>query len=197
MRTITPLKPRLINYLSNSLEDCRHVLRQCHSIGKSLNSPTRRWLKAELIDRSYSLAFNQLDYVDEKGYDWMYGKSRISGKSQAKMFGKRNEWTGQVKISNKYGDSCCNEQMFDQIILTQSAAPFSIAVAQYSHVEEYFQYNDDGIVMQAPFDMLDFIVHPDEGIDFKGLPITDYSKQIDNMIDGMLLNILTEEPVCC
>ena len=196
MRTITPLK--LSKYLSSNLEDCTHALKQCHSIGKSLNTPTKRWLKAELIDKSYSFAFNQLDYVDEVGYDWTYRNRRVSGKSMASMFGKRNKLTREVLISNSYGASYEDvPEMFDDIILTQSAAPYSIAVASFEDVKKYMWCCEDGIKMQAPFEALDFIVHPDEGIDFEGMPVIDYNKKIDNAVDEMLLDVFcenTQEP---
>jgi hypothetical protein len=190
MRKVTPRN--LAQYLSGRPEDCLHVLKQCHSVGKSLNSPTKRWLKAELIDRAYSLAFNDLIYQDEVGYDWSYKGLRVSGKSQAKMFGQRMEATYNVKISNTIGKSQKRGQMFDNIILTQSAAPFSIAVAKYSDVKDYFTYVEDGIVMKAPYYALDFVIHPDEGIDFDDDSVFDYGKQFNKVIDDMLLQILTK-----
>ena len=196
MRTVKSLS--LSRYLSSSRLDCIHVLRQCHSIGKSLNDPTRRWLKAELIDKTYSMCFDKLIYKDEKGYDWTYRDQRVSGKSQARMFQRRNETTAEVKISNTMGgDSYDSYQMFDYIILTQTLAPFSIAVAKYEHVEHYFTHTNDGIKMKAPFHMLDFIIHPDEGVDFEDVDAIDYAGQVNKLIDEMLLSVLSGEPVCC
>ena len=102
------------------------------------------------------------------------------------MFGKRNKLTREVLISNSYGASYEDvPEMFDDIILTQSAAPYSIAVARFEDVKEYMWCCEDGIKMQAPFKALDFIVHPDEGIDFEGMPVIDYNKKIDNKVSDI------------
>ena len=180
-------------YLSNSPNSCHELLRQCHNIGASLNDSGHRFMKAKLIDKKYSKVFPYLKYVDAVGYDWKFCKERVSGKSQQKMFQKRTNKTNAVTIANKLGKTYVMEKMFDYIILTQTSAPYAIAVASYESICEYFEHSGDKITASIPHDKLDFIVHPSEGIDFSGEPTYDYGKLMDTILDRMLERNLAQE----
>ena len=173
-------------YLANSPNSCMELLRQCHNIGTSLNDSGHRFMKAKLIDKKYSKVFPYLKYVDAIGYDWTFCNQRISGKSQQKMFQKRGDKTNSITIANKLGNTYIAEKMFDYILLTQTSAPYAIAVASYDNICGYFQTSGDKIAAIIPNKYLDFIVHPSEGIDFAGEETYDYGKLLNTLLDQML-----------
>jgi len=173
-------------YLTHSPNSCMELLRQCHNIGASLNDSGHRFMKARLIDKKYSKVFPYLKYVDAVGYDWTFCNQRISGKSQQKMFQKRAGRTNVVTIANKLGHTYIEEKMFDYIILTQTSAPYAIAVASYDDICRYFEHTGDKITASIPHEHLDFIVHPSEGIDFAGEETYDYGRLMDTLLDQML-----------
>ena len=186
----TAINHMLSAYLSNSPDSCMELLRQCHSIGKSLNHPGQRFNKAKLIDKKYAMVFPYLKYVDEIGYDWMFCGHRVSGKSQQSIFQKREQKTSSITITNKQNGAKQNKnenkQTFDYIILTQSSAPYAIAVASYEDIKKYFLQYGDKVAVSIPYEHLDFIVHPSENIDFLDEPIYDYGKLMDAAIDDVL-----------
>ena len=173
-------------YLSNSPNSCLDLLKQCHSIGASLNGTSHRFYKAKLIDKKYSRVFPYLKYVDAVGYDWMFCQYRVSGKSQQKMFQSRVKYTNTITIANKLGNSYVAEKMFDYIILTQTSAPYCIAVASYDNIYEYFQHSGDKITVSIPYRYLDFIISPNDNISFDGEPTFDYGQFMDKVLDQML-----------
>lgn len=173
-------------YLSCSPNSCYELLKQCHSIGASLNGSSHRFYKAKLIDKKYSRVFPYLKYVDAVGYDWTFCNYRVSGKSQQKMFQTRANKTNCITIANKLGKNYCAEKMFDYIILTQTSAPYSIAVAAYDNIYGYFEYTGDKITASIPYKHLDFIISPCDKISFDKEPIFDYGKFMDGILDKML-----------
>lgn len=190
MKTVNNL---LSAYLTNSPNSCHELLKQCHNIGASLNDSGHRFMKAKLIDKKYSKVFPYLEYVDEIGYDWIFCKDRVSGKSQQKMFQKRTGKTNAITIANKLGKNYNIEKMFDYIILTQTSAPYSIAVGMYENIYEYFQHTGDKIIASVPHNKLDFIIHPSEGIDFPEESTYDYGRLMDTILDRMLERNLVQD----
>ena len=193
MKTVSNL---LSAYLTNSPNSCHELLKQCHNIGASLNDSGHRFMKAKLIDKKYSKVFPYLEYVDEIGYDWTFCKERVSGKSQQKMFQKRTGKTNAITIANKLGKNYTMEKMFDYIILTQTSAPYSIAVGSYENIYQYFEHSGDKITASIPHEKLDFIVNPLEGIDFPEEATYDYGRLMDTILDRMLeRNLMQDDPV--
>ena len=190
MKTVSNL---LSAYLTNSPKSCHELLQQCHNIGASLNDSGHRFMKAKLIDKKYAKVFPYLEYVDEVGYDWTFCKERVSGKSQQKMFQKRTGKTNTVTIANKLGKTYTMEKMFDYIILTQTSAPYAIAVGSYDNICKYFEYSGDKITASIPHEKLDFIVHPSEGLDFQDEPTYDYGRLMDTIMDRMLERNLVQD----
>ena len=190
MKTITSL---LSAYLVNSPKGCMEILQQCHNIGTSLNDRGHRFYKAKLIDKKYSRIFPYLKYVDELGYDWMFCGNRVSSKSQKIMFGSRVANTYAITLVNKRtgeGKDCdyLSNRFFDYIVLTQTSAPYAIAVANYDLIRPYFKEKSDCISVMIPYDKLDFIIHPSENIRFTDSPTVDYGKIMDRLLDQMLDN---------
>lgn len=188
-------------YLANSPKSCIELLRHCHSIGDSLNDAGHRFYKAKLIDKKYSRVFPYLKYVDAIGYDWVFCGYKISGKSQQKMFRNRTDKTSEITIANKQGKEYKKIRLFDYMILTQTTEPYSIAIANYDSIHQYFQYNQDKIVARIPYSDLDFIIHPLEKISFANEAIFDYGRFMDRLLDEMLdSGILTKQnrimPTC-
>jgi hypothetical protein len=193
MKTVSNL---LSAYLTNSPNSCHELLKQCHNIGASLNDSGHRFMKAKLIDKKYSKVFPYLEYVDEVGYDWTFCKQRVSGKSQQKMFQKRTGKTNAITIANKLGKNYTMEKMFDYIILTQTSAPYSIAVGSYENIYQYFEHSGDKITASIPHEKLDFIVNPSEGIDFPEEATYDYGRLMDTILDRMLeRNLMQDDQV--
>ena len=190
MKTVSNL---LSAYLTNSPKSCHELLQQCHNIGASLNDSGHRFMKAKLIDKKYAKVFPYLEYVDEVGYDWTFCKERVSGKSQQKMFQKRTGKTNTVTIANKLGKTYTIEKMFDYIILTQTSAPYAIAVGSYDNICKYFEHSGDKITASIPHEKLDFIVHPSEGLDFQDEPTYDYGRLMDTIMDRMLERNLVQD----
>lgn len=190
MKTVSNL---LSAYLTNSPKSCHELLQQCHNIGASLNDSGHRFMKAKLIDKKYAKVFPYLEYVDEVGYDWTFCKERVSGKSQQKMFQKRTGKTNAVTIANKLGKNYNIEKMFDYIILTQTSAPYSIAVGSYNNICKYFEHSGDKITASIPHDTLDFIIHPSECIDFPEDATYDYGRLMDTILDRMLERNLVQD----
>ena len=193
MKTVSNL---LSAYLTNSPNSCHELLKQCHNIGASLNDSGHRFMKAKLIDKKYSKVFPYLEYVDEVGYDWTFCKQRVSGKSQQKMFQKRTGKTNAITIANKLGKNYTMEKMFDYIILTQTSAPYSIAVGSYENIYQYFEHSGDKITASIPHEKLDFIINPSEGIDFPEEATYDYGRLMDTILDRMLeRNLMQDDQV--
>ena len=182
-KTISSL---LSAYLANSPNGCIELLRHCNSIGNSLNDAGHRFYKAKLIDKKYSRIFPYLKYVDAVGYDWIFCGYKVSGKSQQKMFRNRTDRTSEITIANKQGKEYKKNRLFDYIILTQTCAPYSIAVANYDNISGYFKYNQDKITARIPYSDLDFIIHPEENIYFSEDEVFDYGKFMDKVLDQML-----------
>ena len=193
MKTVSNL---LSAYLTNSPNSCHELLKQCHNIGASLNDSGHRFMKAKLIDKKYSKVFPYLEYVDEVGYDWTFCKQRVSGKSQQKMFQKRTGKTNAITIANKLGKNYTMEKMFDYIILTQTSAPYSIAVGSYENIYQYYEHSGDKITASIPHEKLDFIINPSEGIDFPEEATYDYGRLMDTILDRMLeRNLMQDDQV--
>ena len=188
-KTVTSL---LSAYLANSPNSCLEILQQCHNIGSSLNDRGHRFYKAKLIDKKYSRVFPYLKYVDELGYDWTFCGSRVSSKSQKTMFATRVNNTYAVTLVNKRGgkmttnNDYLSNKFFDYLVLTQTAAPYSIAIADYDKIRPYFIEKNDCISVMIPYNALDFIVHPAENVRFDHCPTVDYGKIMDRLLDQML-----------
>lgn len=182
----------LFYYLSNNRNGCLNLLRFSSTIGNSLNSRCDRFLKAEIIDTAYSRVFPRLKYVDEIGYDFTFFHWKVSQKSQSKVFRKRSRKTNKITIANIHNASDISYRMFDYIIITQTAQPFSIAVADYDVVGRFMKNERDSISAEIPFSHLQFIVHPDENISFDGGSV-DFKSYKNEMINRMLdMGLLTK-----
>ena len=157
-----------------------------------MNSRCDRFLKAEIIDTAYSRVFPRLKYVDEIGYDFTFFHWKVSQKSQSKVFRKRSRKTNKITIANIHNASDISYRMFDYIIITQTAQPFSIAVADYDVVGRFMKNERDSISAEIPFSHLQFIVHPDENISFDGGSV-DFKSYKNEMINRMLdMGLLTK-----
>lgn len=182
----------LFHYLNSNRDGCLDVLRISNSIGKSLNSRCDRFFKAEIIDTSYSRVFPRLKYVDEIGYDFTFFNWKVSQKSQERVFKKRVNKTNKITIANIHGTGNKKYRIFDYIIITQTARPFSIAVAAYDVVREFMRNERDGIAAEIPFDALQFVIHPKEDIYFGNSVEIDFKAHKNEMITKMLdMGLLT------
>jgi len=182
----------LLYYLQSNRNGCLDVLRLAHNIGNSLNSRCDRFLKAEIIDTSYSKIFPRLKYVDEIGYDFTFFHWKVSQKSQGNVFRKRTQKTNKITISNIHNKSDIKYKMFDYIIITQTARPFSIAIATYDGVSRFMKKERDCISAEIPFCNMEFIIHPDEDIHFTTTSPIDFKRYKNEMINKMLdMSLLT------
>lgn len=175
----------LFYYLSNNRSGCLDLLRFASTIGNSLNSRCDRFLKAEIIDTAYSRIFPRLKYVDEIGYDFTFFDWKISQKSQGNVFRKRLKKTNKITISNIHNEYDISYRIFDYIIITQTAHPFSIAIADYNLINQFMKKERDSISAVIPFSHLQFIIHPDENISFSASTV-DFKSYKNEMINRML-----------
>ena len=183
----------LAYYLESNREGCLEILRLAHNIGNSLNSRCDRFLKAEIIDTSYSRIFPRLKYVDEIGYDFTFFHWKVSQKSQGKVFRRRMQKTNKITISNIHNASDIRYKMFDYIIITQTARPFSMAVATYDGVKGFMRKERDCISAEIPFCSLEFIIRPDEDISFDSDVTINFKQYKNDMINKMLdMSLLTK-----
>ena len=183
----------LLYYLESNRSGCLDVLRLAHNIGNSLNSRCDRFLKAEIIDTSYSRIFPRLKYVDEIGYDFTFFHWKVSQKSQSNVFRRRTQKTNKITISNIHNQSDIRYQMFDHIIITQTARPFSIAIASYEGISRFMRKERDSVSAEIPFCNLEFIIHPDEDIYFETNTPIDFKQYKNEMINKMLdMSLLTK-----
>jgi len=174
----------LFYYLSNNRKGCLDLLRLSSTIGNSLNSRCDRFLKAEIIDTAYSRIFPRLKYVDEIGYDFTFFDWKVSQKSQSYAFKSKVGRTNKITMSNTNG-SDISYKIFDYIIITQTAYPFSIAVAEYNVVSRFMKKERDSITAEIPFSHLQFVIHPNEGVSF-GRTSMDFKAYKNEMINRML-----------
>lgn len=173
-------------YLRSNRQSCIDLLRLAHNVGDSLNSRCDRFLKAEIIDTAYSRLLSRLVYVDEIGYDFTFFHWKVSQKSQAYVFKNRSKRTNKITISNLHNTADIGYRIFDYIIITQTARPFSIAIADYDCVSDCLKKERDSISAEIPFSKLDFIVHPDEDIFFDETRPLDFKQYKNEMINKML-----------
>jgi|688.fasta_scaffold829392_1 hypothetical protein len=173
-------------YLQSNKQSCLDLLRLAHNVGDSLNSRCDRFLKAEIIDTAYSRLFPRLKYVDEIGYDFTFFHWKVSQKSQAYVFKNRTKRTNKITISNLHNTSEIEYRIFDYLIITQTARPFSIALADYDVIAENLKKERDSISAEIPYDKLNFIVHPSEDIYFVDTTPINFKKYKNDMIDKML-----------
>ena len=176
----------LLYYLESNREGCLDVLRLAHNIGNSLNSRCDRFLKAEIIDTSYSRIFPRLKYVDQIGYDFTFFHWKVSQKSQGNVFRKRMQKTNKITISNLHNSSSISYRIFDYIIITQTSRPFSVAVAEYGGISQFLKKERDSISAEIPFANLEFVVHPNEDIYFENNDCIDFKAYKNEMIRKML-----------
>ena len=175
----------LFYYLTNNRKGCLDLLRLSNTIGNSLNSRCDRFLKAEIIDTAYSRIFPRLKYVDEIGYDFTFFDWKVSQKSQSGVFKKRAQKTNKITVSNIHQGCDISYKIFDYIIITQTARPFSIAVAEYDVVSRFMKNERDSITAEIPFSHLQFVVHPNEDIGFDNASM-DFKAYKNEMINRML-----------
>jgi hypothetical protein len=173
-------------YLQSNKQSCLDLLRLAHNVGDSLNSRCDRFLKAEIIDTAYSRLFPRLKYVDEIGYDFTFFHWKVSQKSQAYVFKNRTKRTNKITISNLHNTSEIEYRIFDYLIITQTARPFSIALADYDVILENLKKERDSISAEIPYDKLNFIVHPNEDIYFVDTTPINFKKYKNDMINKML-----------
>lgn len=176
----------LFYYLNSNRDGCLSVLRASNAIGKSLNSRCDRFFKAEIIDTAYSKVFPRLKYVDEIGYDFTFFNWRISQKSQERAFKKTINKTNGITIANIFGKGKKKEQIFDSIMITQTARPFSIAVASYEDISHCMRNERDSVIAEIPFECLQFIIHPKEDVYFDDSISIDFKAYKNEMISKML-----------
>lgn len=174
----------LFYYLSNNRSGCLDLLRLSSTIGNSLNSRCDRFLKAEIIDTAYSRLFPWLKYVDEIGYDFTFFDRTVSQKSQSYAFKSRVGKTNKITLSNVRG-SDISYKIFDYVIITQTARPFSIAVADYGVISRFMKNERDSITAEIPFSHLQFVIHPNEDVSF-GDSCLDFKAYKNEMINRML-----------
>ena len=159
----------LRRYLLKNKLKCIEILKICSRIGSSLNSASDRFMKAEIIDRSYQDVLPEMVYKDAIGYDFLFGDCRISSKSKQKIFCPRVKRTEWIELTNTRAKDVDHKrrQDFDLLILTQTNKPLSIAITTYDAAMKNKVNTEDQIKTRINYEDLVFIVDPSEKISFK------------------------------
>jgi hypothetical protein len=94
--------------------------------------------------------FSNLDRVDQKGYDFMYGEDKIELKMQKNLFQKRNPFaTKQFKVKNFYGEKKTledfkNQKTFDYMLVLDLTAR-RVAVIEDEIARPLYEQYGDGV----------------------------------------------------
>jgi len=92
--------------------------------------------------------FSNLDRVDQKGYDFMYGEEKIELKMQKNLFQKRNPFaTAKFKVKNFYGEKKTledfkSQKTFDYMMVLDLNARRVIIIEDENARPLYEQYGD-------------------------------------------------------
>ena len=187
-----------VEYLKKNRSKCLKILQATHHIGNSLNEPSDRFFKAEIIDKAYSTLLNEIHYVDQKGHDFLFRGIRISHKSAKDAFQIRNKTTSQLQIANTMGNNQGRnaklQSDFDLLLITRTTSPFAIAVCTHSTVANYCHATTDQIIAQIPFTDLDFVIDITDQIKFEETPKLNFKKEKDLMVERVINGLFKNMP---
>ena len=176
----------LCNNNKPELEKFLEVLARL-TFAKSLNKPTRRFKKSEIIDSKLSDILN-IKYVDEVAYDAIWNDKKISIKTEQELFQRVSKSTKQITMANLNGNNSeekiCNVE-FDYLLLI-STAQKGISVVDRDNV--IMNLCGSQLKTQISFDKMKFIIEPSYKIkkyvvnDEKNNQIDCYIKECNNNI---------------
>ena len=189
---------KFVSYLKKNRSNCLKILQATHHIGSALNGRTDRFLKAEIIDKAYSTILNEIQYVDQRGHDFLFRGIRISHKSSEKAILLKKRTTSPLQIANTMGNNQGRnaklQSDFDLLLITRTTSPFAIAVCTHSTVANYCHATTDQIIAQIPFNDLDFIIDISDQIKFEETPKLNFKKEKDLMVKRVINELFKNMP---
>lgn len=123
-------------------------------------SATTNFLLADILDQLMVKAFGGI-YLDEDGYDSMWGEYKISHKSKKDLFQKTKPQTSEIIINNKIGNTQ-KEVICDYIYLVQTEGDLAVAICKHDDIKHLIKDNKANTSVKIPFENLVFIIHPSE-----------------------------------
>ena len=181
----------LADYLKNNRAGCLRVLKICSDTGSAFNSRSDRFIKSEIMDRSYADCLDQMKYVDMIGHDLLFREQHtISSKGQGQVFCKTKKITREIALTNTRDNKKERNQDFNLIIITQTKPPMSIAIATYDAAMKNKKITKDQIVTRIEYGDLQFIIHPSEGVCFPKCE-TDFKKYKKAFLNSIIKRCLS------
>jgi len=142
----------------------------------SLNRPSRRFLKAEIIDNEISLALG-LTYVDAPGHDAIDPTTglKYSIKSGQSLFQKTKNKTKQIALVNQHGKSDLSRKDnidYDYLILV-STGQKGLGLVTKSNVFSFMKEKESQVKTEISFSDIIWIIEPQYNFSAKQNPEND------------------------
>ena len=164
-----------------------------HSMGDQLNERQLRFTKSMVQDRAVAQISNgKIEYVDKVGQDHQLDNIRIETKCGKNFLTtptgkpKQKRKTASIKLTNTQGSSDGRDlpNTFDYLMIVDTD---TVAIASFQDIKSYVKSNGDGLSVQLPYEVLEWVVSPGELAKEKlNIIVCNIKADIDKVIDSFI-----------
>lgn len=151
--TIATAQQHFIDHLETSV-DWNKVFGVVDSLygDDGFTSNADNFTRATAVEKALA-KFSDLDRVDQKGYDFMYGEDKIELKMGQNLFQKRNPFaTKKFKVKNFQGEKKTledfkNEKTYDYMLVLDLTAR-RVVVVEDEYARSLYEQYGDGVMIK-------------------------------------------------